>query len=1124
MTGDNPLGQLLELARVENDDERRSSWRQAMATLARIALEQQPVPLEGLDPALLLEAVRAAFKHDLLDDLDWLSPPGAAAALYELASAIPVGPERRQLGRLVLTRLYEGDAETFVVVATSLAAESRRTLTGAPIRARLALALSLPLGCGVHADALALALISRPDLRREWLTDPASGSLTARHLAARLLERAARSAVLRAAQGDTGSLRAFHEPSIRAAWQLLLSDRESLVWRHVATARGLLSKAIPELAEEIETQLNPVLSPTEWRRAAVSLGASIAINRHEGWKRCRAMLSNETFRADPGLVETTIFGLARAAEVEPEIAEDLLEQIVRMGGIEAAEALVELRRERVSGKFGMRAARLARDKLDKWLTTQRIEDDGRVALCESLIEELTLGTDSVEEDVLTRPNLRLRDGLDRALWLFAEKDARSAFVEAGKVWEAAQQKVQQLAHWSEADRDARRQGFRLLREIDVALLETAALADLLSIGAGNNPSSVSESVEQMFERLTTWLLDIESAPITNSGAVDHLSLRLRRMRLLLHVIDADGGYGEDTSGRRRVRRQRAMDVLLVRMQSDAPSPLRRIVCATLARALDAAMRDEVCELSDALVAVADHAAGPHDIQTVAEASMLLDFQRSLTAYAQLLRFCDKAEPTGPHARFGIDALRELGQCLPWASTLRVSALRGHLLALARGLEDIASVRVLAELAEGPGRARMVALDATVTALCRLTHGARRRLSSLLRQPTGGMREASPFTVLSDAIEHAMLEPQQTDGAIERALAAVSARLHQELPHAIAKTVLIILRRLERLPTTDPANKPNSFAPTSPKEAPLPGWLTGRRTLGGFYLVQPLGAGGVGSVFVVTRVEERHRDNATRFALKVPDYSAAAARTLSEEEFLQLFRQEAGALLALPRHANLATFVTFDAGARPKPILVMELVEGPTLERVLERGDMDVPRALSLLDGIGQGLEAMHRVGIGHLDVKPSNVILRNTQVRSVETITPVLVDFGLAGRHVRPGCATGPYGAPEIWGLAVPGEDLKPSNTDVYAFACLAYEVLTRTPLFEGPTELAVINAHVSHDGYPERLRGLRDGRGLREFCELLSNALRQRPRERITVAEMRDGMRELGSALAKYDWPLRPN
>src|SRR5262245_25313183 len=163
-----------------------------MATLARAALEQQPVPLEGIDPRLLLEAVRTALSENLVKDLGWLSPAGAAAAVYELAAAIPMGTERRQLGREVLLRLYEGDAETFVALATSLAAESKRTLTGAPIRARVALALELPIGNSVAADRLALALISRPDLRREWLAEPAAGSLPSRRLAARMLERAAR--------------------------------------------------------------------------------------------------------------------------------------------------------------------------------------------------------------------------------------------------------------------------------------------------------------------------------------------------------------------------------------------------------------------------------------------------------------------------------------------------------------------------------------------------------------------------------------------------------------------------------------------------------------------------------------------------------------------------------------------------------------------------------------------------------------------------------------------------------------------------------------------------------------------------------------------------------------------
>jgi serine/threonine protein kinase len=163
---------------------------------------------------------------------------------------------------------------------------------------------------------------------------------------------------------------------------------------------------------------------------------------------------------------------------------------------------------------------------------------------------------------------------------------------------------------------------------------------------------------------------------------------------------------------------------------------------------------------------------------------------------------------------------------------------------------------------------------------------------------------------------------------------------------------------------------------------------------------------------------------------------------------------------------------------------------------------------------------MHRVGIGHLDVKPSNVILR-TPLTAESGTTPVLVDFGLAGRHIRPGCATGPYGAPEIWGLVPEGVVPHPTAADVYAYSCLAYEVLTGDTLFDAPSELAVINLHLSHDGYPDKLLGLRQNPRLAAVCDLIANGLRQHPGERITIAEMRAGFRELGPALMKLRWPL---
>jgi serine/threonine protein kinase len=309
---------------------------------------------------------------------------------------------------------------------------------------------------------------------------------------------------------------------------------------------------------------------------------------------------------------------------------------------------------------------------------------------------------------------------------------------------------------------------------------------------------------------------------------------------------------------------------------------------------------------------------------------------------------------------------------------------------------------------------------------------------------------------------------------------------------------------------------------------LPVWLPPSRVLGGFYVMRPVGRGTAGSVFVVCRAEERHETGAERFALKVPSYGGSVAHTLSEEEFLRLFREEAGALLTLPGHPNLAGFVTFDARVRPRPILVMELVEGMTLDRAIERGELTLPRTFQILDGIAAGLEVMHAVGVGHLDLKPSNVILRAPADGRSGPITltggaggaesrpaPVLVDFGLAGRKVRPGCASPFYGAPEVWVTDPSGHEAIPAAADVYSFSCLAYELVTGQRLFSGETLPAVVAAHFGHDGNPAGLGPLRANPHFGPLAEWLSAGLRPSPRRRPSIVEMRAGLAAVAADFA---------
>jgi serine/threonine protein kinase len=171
-------------------------------------------------------------------------------------------------------------------------------------------------------------------------------------------------------------------------------------------------------------------------------------------------------------------------------------------------------------------------------------------------------------------------------------------------------------------------------------------------------------------------------------------------------------------------------------------------------------------------------------------------------------------------------------------------------------------------------------------------------------------------------------------------------------------------------------------------------------------------------------------------------------------------------------------------------------------------------AFEYLDGILAGLEAMHSAGVGHLDLKPANVILRDER-------TAVLVDFGLSGRHIRPGCGTLEYCAPEVLGV-IPGADMSaPACTDIYAFACLAFETLTSKFVIDGRDETAIISQHIDHDGWPHRLSDFARLEGMRDLAMLLARCLRRDPKIRPTAREVRRALAMPAHDLESRAWPL---
>ena len=1141
------VSSLLELATASPGD-RRGLWRQALAALSRAPSEGGPGPLEGLHPDVLLKGVQVALANGLVDDLDWLSPQAAGIALYSLAAALPVGSEQRELGRRVLARMLAGNAETFTAMVTIMAQTGGKGLSSPAIRARVGLLAELPIAHGIADGPLALALVSRREYAREWVGAPSTRSLPARRLAAKILERAAREAARRAQMGDPHALRVFVGEAVRIPYNRLLADRESLVWRYVAVARGLCAAWVPELRTQIVDSLKEGLSPTEWRRAVASLAAYGAVRPDEAVKMTRALVKRGFFTwEDPASAASFVWGISRTIESEPEAATKMLDALLSVASPEVAEAIGELRYEYGASKIVERASTKALELLRSDKAKPRGDDDGADSLFEEVARDL---------DLTPRPLPTIRSQVEGALDAFVNEGALAAYTHARGTLASAKGCMDALEGDAKDDDAkgwegalARRAAMAGLRDLAAGLLERHVVADLLKLGGtGEQVRAVEDTLDGIRERLAEWIVSCEGPSTVGAagGQPTHATLRLRRLRALLHLVDGDLGEATEAFARsprsgdheaadvQRSKRLRALwlrtvEALLEHFDQEPAPVLKRTLLACLSRALDALVRLGVCDVVDALLALSQRIRSTSEFETLAEASMDPDLRHVLSRYARFLRESEANKPitksvvasrdsmfppsVAPRsqaiANERLKALENLANELSPEASARSEALRTVLIRLHAALTAITKVGSLRSLAspDASSDADVIeAVDAWSSALAQMCAGARGRLDPQMLN----VSTAPPQPKLLTAAVGRVLSAAES-ALTEDVLAPAIDELLGGLPHGIARLVAGVLWTLGTLPI-DVAR--HDASPMSVAEQ-LPAWLPARRTIGGFYVVRSLGVGGTASVFVVNRVEDRHEQNAERFALKVPDYNATAARSVSEEAFFKLFREEASALIMLPNHANLARFVTFDLAARPLPILVMELVEGVTVERIIAQKTFDMRRCLKALDDILAGLEAMHFAGLGHLDIKPSNVLLRKGE-------QGVLVDFGLSGRKIRTGCGTGPYGAPEVWGVAP--DDFPhptPMAADIYAFGCLAFEMLTGKLLFDAPNEVAQVAMHVAHDGAPAAMRALIANPEVGPLAEVLVATLRRDPRHRPTAEELRSEIRAVASMVEDAKWPV---
>jgi eukaryotic-like serine/threonine-protein kinase len=246
-------------------------------------------------------------------------------------------------------------------------------------------------------------------------------------------------------------------------------------------------------------------------------------------------------------------------------------------------------------------------------------------------------------------------------------------------------------------------------------------------------------------------------------------------------------------------------------------------------------------------------------------------------------------------------------------------------------------------------------------------------------------------------------------------------------------------------------------------------------LGQYEIQGPLGTGGMGEVY-------RARDTKLGRDVAIKVLPAAFA---SDPDRRSRLEREAR-LLASLNHPHIATIhgVEDSAGVYA---LVMELVEGPTLQQKLAHGSgrmadgpvpheplamshkpsggLPIPEALAIASQIADALDAAHEKGIVHRDLKPANIKLTADDVVKV-------LDFGLATASAQPGpdvsssptmnptrigtvVGTAAYMSPEqARGLAVD------KRTDIWAFGCVLYEMLAGRQPFTGDTSSDVM-AHV---------------------------------------------------------------
>ena len=242
-------------------------------------------------------------------------------------------------------------------------------------------------------------------------------------------------------------------------------------------------------------------------------------------------------------------------------------------------------------------------------------------------------------------------------------------------------------------------------------------------------------------------------------------------------------------------------------------------------------------------------------------------------------------------------------------------------------------------------------------------------------------------------------------------------------------------------------------------------LAAGNRLGPYEIRDQIGAGGMGEVY---RAADTRLDRTV--AIKVlPEHLA------DDRQRRERFEREAKAVSSL-NHPHICTL--HDVGEQDGiHYLVMEYVEGETLQQRLEKGRLPLDQALEYTIQIADALDKAHRQGVVHRDLKPGNIMITKSGTK--------LLDFGLAklkgdAGEVSPlsqmptedppapltaeGTILGTlqYMAPE----QLEGKEAD-ARTDIFAFGAVAYEMVTGKKAFEGASQASLIAAIIEREAQP---------------------------------------------------------